>query len=54
MISVFKLLHKKNKNGNTFIMGVDAHAPEELLDFHSYHTLVQKVEGRGGIIHNRL
>ena len=42
------------KNGNTFIMGVDAHAPEELLDFHSYHTLVQKVEGRGGIIHNKL
>ncbi len=42
------------KNGNTFIMGVDAHAPEELLDFESYNTLVAKVENHGGIVINKL
>ena len=42
------------QNGNTFIMGVDAHAPEELLDFESYYTLVSKVEKHGGVVINKL
>lgn len=42
------------KNGNHFILGVDAHSPAELLDFESYNTLAAKVEKQGGILLNRL
>ncbi len=42
------------RNENTFIIGVDAHAPEELLDFETYYTLASKVEKHGGIVINKL
>ena len=49
-----KFINLAIETGNTFIMGVDAHSPEELLDFDSYYALVQSVEKRGWIIQNKL
>lgn len=41
-------------NGNDFIIGVDAHAPKELLDFESYEKCKQLVLERGGKLINNL
>lgn len=38
--------------GNDFIIGVDAHKPEELLDYKNFEGCVQMVKSRGGNIIN--
>lgn len=42
------------ENGNDFVIGVDAHAPEELLDFETYKECMQLVEKQGGNVKNCL
>lgn len=42
------------ENGNHFLVAVDAHSPNELLDFENYNTLAKKITDRGGIIINHL
>ena len=42
------------ENGNDFIIGVDAHAPKELLDFESYEKCKQLVLDYGGRLINAL
>lgn len=36
--------------GNDFVIGVDAHAPSELMDFETYQACIQLVEKEGGKI----
>ena len=40
------------QNGNDFIIGVDAHKPEELLDYENFDGCVKLVTDRGGRIIN--
>ena len=40
------------ENGNEFIVGVDAHKPEELLDFEGFDGCVKLVTDRGGRVIN--
>lgn len=40
------------ENGNDFIIGVDAHAPHELIDFKNVEGCIQMVKERGGKIIN--
>ena len=40
------------ENGNDFIIGVDAHAPKELVDYKNFDECVQMVKSRGGKIIN--
>lgn len=40
------------ENGNDFIIGVDAHAPHELVDYENFEKCVQMVKSRGGNIIN--
>jgi len=42
------------ENGNNFVIGVDAHAPGELLDFECYEKCKQLVLNYGGILINNL
>ena len=42
------------ENGNDFIVGVDAHSPENLLDFENYEKCVQLVVQQGGTVINHL
>lgn len=40
------------ENGNDFIIGVDAHAPNELVDYKNFEGCVQMVKERGGKVIN--
>lgn len=40
------------QNGNDFIIGVDAHAPNELMDYTNFEKCVQLVKSIGGKIIN--
>ena len=42
------------QNENDFVIGVDAHEPQELLDFKTYERAVCMIESRGGKIKNKL
>lgn len=42
------------ENGNDFIIGVDAHSPNNLLDFENYEKCMQLVLERGGNLINTL
>lgn len=41
------------QNGNTFLMGVDAHDPKELGDEALMQELTKQVTGKGGVVLNR-
>ncbi len=40
------------QNGNDFIIGVDAHKPEEMIDYENYNGCVKLVTERGGRVIN--